>query len=114
PQELLDAARVDGASDLTILFRIIWPLSTAVLITVGIFTFMGGWNDFLWPTIVNRELEYQTLTQMVTLYGIGGQAGGQVGAIMASTLIAVLPMIIVYLVFQRYYLEGVASSGVKG
>ena len=75
PQDLLDAARVDGASDLTILFKIIWPLSTAVIITVGIFTFMGGWNDFLWPTIVNRELEYQTLTQMVTLYGIGGQAG---------------------------------------
>ncbi len=114
PQDLLDAARVDGASDLTILFRIIWPLSTAVIITVGIFTFMGGWNDFLWPTIVNRELEYQTLTQMVTLYGIGGQAGGQVGSVMAATLIAVLPMIVVYLVFQRYYLEGITSSGVKG
>jgi multiple sugar transport system permease protein len=114
PQELLDAARVDGASDLTILFRVVWPLSVPVIITVGIFTFMGGWNDFLWPAIVNRDLDYQTLTQMVTLYGIGGQAGGQVGAIMASTLIAVLPMIIVYLVFQRYYLEGVASSGVKG
>ncbi|CAN5896757.1 carbohydrate ABC transporter permease [soil metagenome] len=114
PQDLIDAARVDGASDLTILFRIIWPLSTAVIITVGIFTFMGGWNDFLWPTIVNRELQYQTLTQMVTLYGIGGQAGGQVGSVMAATLIAVLPMIIVYLVFQRYYLEGITSSGVKG
>ena len=114
PQDLLDAARVDGASDLTILFRIIWPLSTAVIITVGIFTFMGGWNDFLWPTIVNRDLQYQTLTQMVTLYGIGGQAGGQVGSVMAATLLAVLPMIIVYLVFQRYYLEGITSSGVKG
>lgn len=114
PQDLLDAARVDGASDLVILFRIIWPLSVPVLITVGIFSFMGGWNDFLWPAIVNRDLQYQTLTQMVTLYGIGGQAGGQLGAIMASTMIAVLPMIIVYLVFQRYYLEGVASTGVKG
>lgn len=114
PQDLLDAARVDGASDLAILFRIIWPLSTPVLITVGIFSFMGGWNDFLWPTIVNRDVQFQTLTQMVTLYGIGGLAGGQVGAIMASTMIAVVPMIVVYLVFQRYYLEGVASTGVKG
>lgn len=114
PQDLLDAARVDGASDLVILFRIVWPLSAPVLITVGIFSFMGGWNDFLWPAIVNRDIQYQTLTQMVTLYGIGGQAGGQLGAIMASTMIAVLPMIIVYLVFQRYYLEGVASTGVKG
>jgi multiple sugar transport system permease protein len=114
PQELIDAARVDGASDLTILFRVIWPLSVPVLITVGVFTFMGGWNDFLWPAIVNRDIAFQTLTQMVTLYGIGGQAGGQVGAVMASTLIAVVPMIVVYLVFQRYYLQGVASTGVKG
>lgn len=114
PQELLDAARVDGANDLQILFRIVWPLSVPSLITVGIFTFMGGWNDFLWPSIVNRDISVQTLTQMVTLYGIGGQAGGQTGAIMASSLIAIVPMIIVYLVFQRYYLEGVASSGVKG
>jgi multiple sugar transport system permease protein len=114
PQELIDAARVDGASDLTILFRIIWPLSIPVLITVGVFTFMGGWNDFLWPALVNRDIAYQTLTQMVTLYGIGGQAGGQVGAVMASTLIAVMPMIVVYLVFQRYYLQGVANTGVKG
>ena len=114
PQELLDAARVDGATDLGILFRIVWPLSVPSLITVGIFTFMGGWNDFLWPSVVNRDIEVQTLTQMVTLYGIGGQAGGQTGAVMASSLIAVIPMIIVYLVFQRYYLEGIASSGVKG
>jgi multiple sugar transport system permease protein len=114
PQELIDAARVDGASELTILFRIIWPLSAPVLITVGIFTFMGGWNDFLWPSLVNRDIQYQTLTQMVTLYGIGGQAGGQVGAVMASSLIAVLPMIVVYLLFQRYYLQGIAGTGVKG
>lgn len=114
PQELLDAARVDGATDLGILFRIVWPLSVPSLITVGIFTFMGGWNDFLWPSIVNRDISVQTLTQMVTLYGIGGQAGGQTGAVMASSLIAVIPMIVVYLVFQRYYLEGIASSGVKG
>lgn len=114
PGELIDAARVDGASELTILFRIIWPLSAPVLITVGIFTFMGGWNDFLWPSLVNRDIQYQTLTQMVTLYGIGGQAGGQVGAVMASSLIAVLPMIVVYLVFQRYYLQGIAGTGLKG
>ncbi len=114
PQELIDAAHVDGATEPQILFRIVWPLSLPSLITVGIFTFMGGWNDFLWPSIVNRELGVQTLTQMVTLYGIGGQAGGQTGAVMASSLLAVVPMVIVYLVFQRYYLEGIASTGVKG
>ncbi len=114
PQELIDAAHMDGATELQILFRIVWPLSVPSLVTVGIFTFMGGWNDFLWPSIVNRDIEFQTLTQMVTLYGIGGQAGGQTGAVMASSLLAVMPMILVYLVFQRFYLEGIASSGVKG
>lgn len=114
PQDLIDAARIDGANEFTILFRILWPLSTPTLITVGIFTFMGGWNDFLWPTIVNREQHLMTLTQMVTLYAIGGQAGGQFGAVMASSLIAVLPMIIVYLVFQKWYLQGIVSTGIKG
>lgn len=114
PQDLIDAARIDGASELRILFRIIWPLSTPALITVGIFTFMGGWNDFLWPAIVIREQSLMTLTQMVTLYAIGGRAGGQFGAVMASSLIGVLPMIIVYLVFQKYYLQGIVSTGIKG
>lgn len=114
PQDLIDAARIDGAGELRILFRIIWPLSTPALITVGIFTFMGGWNDFLWPAIVIREQSLMTLTQMVTLYAIGGQAGGQFGAVMASSLIGVLPMIVVYLVFQKYYLQGIVSTGIKG
>lgn len=114
PQDLIDAARIDGASELRILFRILWPLSTPALITVGIFTFMGGWNDFLWPSIVNREQSVMTLTQMVTLYAIGGQAGGQFGAIMASSLLAVLPMIVIYLVFQKWYLQGIVSTGIKG
>lgn len=114
PQDLIDAARIDGASELRILFTIIWPLSTPALITVGIFTFMGGWNDFLWPAIVIREQSLMTLTQMVTLYAIGGRAGGQFGAVMASSLIGVLPMIVVYLVFQKYYLQGIVSTGIKG
>ena len=114
PQDLIDAARIDGAGELTILFRILWPLSTPALITVGIFTFMGGWNDFLWPTIVNRDQSLMTLTQMVTIYAIGGQAGGQFGAVMASSLIAVVPMIAVYLIFQKYYLQGIVSTGIKG
>ena len=114
PQDLIDAARIDGASELTILFRILWPVSLPTIVTVGLFTFMGGWNDFLWPAIVNREEGLMTLTQMVTTYAIGGQAGGQFGSVMASSLIGVLPMIVIYMIFQRYYLEGITSTGIKG
>lgn len=114
PQDLIDAARIDGAGEFTILTRILWPLSLPTIITVGIFTFMGGWNDFLWPAIVIREQNLMTLTQLVTVYAIGGQAGGQFGTVMASSLLAVLPMIIVYMVFQRYYLQGIVSTGIKG
>ncbi|WP_276955461.1 carbohydrate ABC transporter permease [Allomeiothermus silvanus] len=114
PQDLIDAARIDGANELTIIFRILVPVSMPTVITVGIFTFMGGWNDFLWPAIVIREQHLMTLTQMVTLYAIGGQAGGQFGAVMASSLIAVIPMVLVYVVFQKYYLQGLVSSGIKG
>ena len=114
PQDLIDAARIDGASEFTILTRVLWPLSLPTIITVGIFTFMGGWNDFLWPAIVIREQSLMTLTQLVTVYAIGGQSGGQFGAVMASSLLGVLPMVLVFIVFQRYYLQGIVSTGIKG
>lgn len=114
PQDLIDAARMDGASEFVILTRILWPLSLPTIITVGIFTFMGGWNDFLWPAVVIREQHLMTLTQLVTVYAIGGQAGGQFGAVMASSLLGVLPMVLVFIVFQRYYLQGIVSTGIKG
>lgn len=114
PQDLIDAARMDGASEFVILTRILWPLSLPTIVTVGIFTFMGGWNDFLWPAIVIREQHLMTLTQLVTVYAIGGQAGGQFGAVMASSLLGVLPMVLVFIVFQRYYLQGIVSTGIKG
>jgi multiple sugar transport system permease protein len=114
PQDLIDAARIDGAGEFTILTRVLWPLSLPTIITVGIFTFMGGWNDFLWPAIVIREQHLMTLTQLVTVYAIGGQAGGQFGSVMASSLLGVLPMVLVFIVFQRYYLQGIVSTGIKG
>jgi hypothetical protein len=93
PQALIDAARVDGCSDLRILFRIVWPLSRPVVITVGILTFMTVWNDVLWPIIVIRERSMMTMPQLVALFVTGGEAEGQLGAMLASATMLALPVI---------------------
>jgi multiple sugar transport system permease protein len=114
PQALIDAARVDGCSDLRILFRIVWPLSRPVVITVGILTFMTVWNDVLWPIIVIRERSMMTMPQLVALFVTGGEAEGQLGAMLASATMLALPVIITYSFFQRYFIESMATTGLKG
>lgn len=113
PQELIDAARIDGAGEWRILFRIMLPISKPAVVTVAILTFMGPWNDLLWPLLVMRDQELMPLAQMATLFGLEGQ-GGQWGSIMAMTTILALPIILLYLFFQRYFIESVGSSGMKG
>ncbi|HAI87771.1 MAG TPA: sugar ABC transporter permease [Firmicutes bacterium] len=114
PQDLVDAARIDGCSDYRILFQIFWPLSKPVLITVGIITFIGSWNEVLWPLIVIRRWSMMTMPQMVTLFHVGGLAGAQVAAEMAAAMMLALPVIVAYLFFQRYFIESLALSGIKG
>ncbi len=114
PQELVDAARIDGCSDYGILFRIFWPLSKPSLITVGITTFIGSWNEVLWPLIVIRKWDMMTMPQMVTLFSVGGLAGAQVAAQMAAATMLALPVVIAYLFFQNYFIESLALSGIKG
>lgn len=113
PQEMIDAARIDGAGELQILFRVIMPMSKPAVITVAIFTFMGPWNDLLWPLLIMRDQELMPLVQMATLYGLEGQ-GGQWGSIMAVTTMLSLPVIALYLIFQRTFMENVGLSGLKG
>src|SRR6056297_241972 len=113
PQDLIDAARIDGCSDFMILTRIIWPISKPVIITVGIISFMGAWNDVLWPLIVIRDENLMTLPQLVTLFKVGGQSESQVGAQLAAASFLALPIIIIYSFFQRYFIESMASSGLK-
>ena len=114
PQDLIDAAKIDGCNDLTILFRIIWPISKPVIITVGIISFMSSWNDVLWPLIVIRARELMTMPQLVTLFKTGGQAESQLGAELAAATLLAVPIIIVYAFFQRYFIESMATSGMKG
>ena len=114
PQALIDAARIDGCTDLQILFRLIWPLSRPVIITVAILTFMASWNDVLWPLIVVRDRSLMTMPQLVTIFVIGGEAETQLGSLLAVSTLLALPVILAYTFFQRYFIESMATSGIKG
>ncbi|NOX88618.1 MAG: carbohydrate ABC transporter permease [Calditrichaeota bacterium] len=114
PQDLIDAARIDGCNDFTILFKIIWPISRPVVITVGIITFMTSWNDVLWPLIVIRNEYLMTMPQLVTIFAVGGQAESQLGATLAAATLLAVPIVLVYSFFQRYFIESMATSGLKG
>lgn len=111
PDSILDAARVDGASELRIYRSIALPALRPILVTLGLFTFMGTWNDFLWPLIVLSDDRMFTLP--VALANLLGEHAQDAEVMMAGSVVTVLPMVLLFLALQRYYLEGV-SGGVKG
>jgi len=113
PQDLIDAARIDGCTELGIIFRILWPNAIPALVTVGIITFMASWNEVLWPLIVIRNEELMTMPQLVTLFAVGGRAESQLGVKLASATVLALPIVIAYLFFQKYFIQSMASSGIK-
>jgi ABC-type glycerol-3-phosphate transport system permease component len=113
PQDLIDAARIDGCNELWILFRVLWPISIPTLITVGILTFMTTWNEVLWPLIVIRERSMMTMPQLVAIFHIGGQAEARLGVKLAAAMMLALPIIIAYSFFQRYFISSMATSGLK-
>jgi multiple sugar transport system permease protein len=114
PQALIEAARIDGCSEVGILVRVIWPLSRPVVLTVGLLTFMTSWNEVLWPMMVVRERSLMTMPQIVALFTIGGEAESQLGPLLAAATMLSLPVIVAYALFQRQFIESMASSGVKG
>jgi multiple sugar transport system permease protein len=114
PQGLIDAARLDGASEMTILFRMIWPLSRPVVLTVAILTFMTSWNEVLWPLLVVRDQSLMTMPQIVTLFTIGGGSEAHLGSLLAAATLLALPVIVAYAFFQKYFIESMASTGMKG
>lgn len=113
PQSLVDAARMDGMGELRILFTLFWPLARPVLATVAIFTFMGSWNEVLWPLLVVREQQLMTLPQLLTVFALGGGAG-TLGVSLAAAMVLVIPVVAAYAVLQRWFIESMAGSGVKG
>jgi len=113
PDSLIDAARIDGCGELQIIFRILWPNSLPAIITIGIITFMASWNEVLWPLIVIRDESLMTMPQLVTLFAVGGRAESQLGVKLASAVMLALPIIVAYLFFQKYFIQSMASAGMK-
>ncbi len=112
PDDLLEAARIDGMSEFGIFWRIALPLVRPALASLAIFTFLGNWNAFLWPLIVIQKPEFRTLPVGTALFN--GEAGTQWGLIMAASSLAVIPVLIVFAIFQRQIIEGIVLTGMKG
>lgn len=112
PDELLEAARIDGASEFYILGRIIFPLCRNAISSIAIFQFLWIWEDYLWPFIVINDEKKQVLA--VGLKMFNGRYSVDYGGLFAATTISIIPVIIVYLIFQSRFIDGITSSGVKG
>lgn len=112
PDELIDAARIDGAGELRIFRSIIAPLLVPILVTLGIFTFLGTWNDFMWPLIVLSDRDLQTLP--VALAGLSREHVQDSELMMAGSVVTVVPVLVLFLAFQRHYVQGILMGSVKG
>lgn len=112
PRELEEAARVDGASYFQVWSRIIMPLASPAIATLAVFSFMGAWNSFLWPYIMINTSEMRTIT--VALRAFQTDYGTEWGLMMAGSLIAVVPMLVIFLAAQRYFVRGIATTGFGG
>jgi len=112
PKELHDAALIDGCGHIRFLTRIILPLSKPAVITVALLTFLGSWNSLLWPILVTKEDEYRPIQLGLSVFRT--EFGTEINLLMAAALLTILPIIFLYLIAQRYFIEGIATSGLKG
>jgi multiple sugar transport system permease protein len=112
PDELIDAAKMDGANEGFIFFKIILPLTKPALAAITIFTFTGSWNSFLWPLIIAQDESMYTLPVAVSV--LGGQYTERIALQMAGACIVIAPLIIVFLIAQKYFIKGIALTGLKG
>ena len=115
PDELIDAARIDGAGEFRIYWQIAMPLSKPAITSLAILSFQWTWNDFLWPVMISSSEKTRTIVLAVSVIQ-GSQEYGQspFNELMAAASIALLPLILVFIVGQRYFVSGIASSGIKG
>ncbi|MBP6338616.1 MAG: carbohydrate ABC transporter permease [Vitreoscilla sp.] len=111
PDELLEAARMDGAGEFKVFFAIVLPLLKPVLVTLAVFAFLGSWNDFMWPLIVLTEGDLQTLP--VVLSSLSREHVQDNELMMAGAVVTVLPVLLLFLALQRHYMQGLMMGGVK-
>jgi multiple sugar transport system permease protein len=112
PDELLEAARIDGASEWRTFVDVVLPLLTPVLITLALLSFLGAWNDFMWPLIVLSDRDLQTLP--VALAALSREHVSDTELMMAGAVVTVLPVLALFLALQRYYMQGLMMGSVKG
>jgi multiple sugar transport system permease protein len=112
PSELEDAARIDGCNEIGVFWNVILPLSAPAIAALAIFTFVRSWNDFLWPVIALNKPQNYTLT--VGVANMQGEFMTDWGIIFSGAALAALPMVIFFLIFQKYFLEGVRMGALKG
>ncbi len=111
PDSLIEAAKMDGASEVQIYRKIILPLCRPILVTLGIFTFMGTWNDFLWPLIVMTDSSMYTLP--VAIANLMGEHVQDTELMMAGSVLTTLPMVLLFIALQKFYIGGIMMGGVK-
>ncbi|RFU86807.1 carbohydrate ABC transporter permease [Streptomyces triticagri] len=114
PDELLEAARMDGAGEWYIFWRIAMPLVKPALATLSIFTFLGSWNNFVWPLIATNNPDKYTLPVALATFATDpNKAGGSNGVLMAGSFLIVLPVLVVFIAMQRHFTQGIATAGMK-
>ncbi|MFB4211527.1 carbohydrate ABC transporter permease [Shouchella sp. JSM 1781072] len=111
PDALLEAARLDGAGEFFIFFKLVLPMAKSILAVQGILAFIGAWNSFLWPLIVANSQELYTLSVGLAL--LQGQAGENYALQMAGSAVMVVPILIIFAIFQKYIVDGFTMSGIK-
>jgi multiple sugar transport system permease protein len=112
PDELIEAARIDGAGEWRIFSRVIMPLCGPALATLGILTFLSSWNNFLWPLVVAQSEDKYTLPVALALVSVG-QNATRYGLLLAGSVVVILPVIALFVALQRYFVQGIATTGIK-
>ena len=113
PDELLEAARIDGANEWRIFWQVVIPLTVPVLATLGILTFLGSWNSFIYPLVMAQEPEMYTLPVALATFATGDHQSDH-GLLMAGSVVLVVPVLFIFILFQRWITEGIATTGLKG
>ncbi|WP_448375444.1 carbohydrate ABC transporter permease [Fervidobacterium sp.] len=108
PQDYIDAAKIDGANNFWVVFKIMFPLSKSTASIVGLFTFIGIWDNFLWPLMVMKD--YKKMPLSVLLASFNHEYASYIGPVLAGAVIQTIPMVIIFLIFRNYFLQGISMS----
>jgi ABC-type glycerol-3-phosphate transport system permease component len=116
PRDMFDAARIDGASELAVLTQVVMPLTRPAILTALLITFIGPWNEFLWPFLITKKLELEPLAVALANYisTVAQSTANPYGTILAGAFVLAVPVVILFLIFQRQFVESAIGSGIKG